>query len=59
MNITKQQKEDLLLNFLKIIAAHRGYTKDEDILLNSEHPQIILIRNTAYELIREVKKLND
>lgn len=59
MNLDKQQKEDLFLKFLKIIATHHGYTKNEDILLNSEHPRIIFIRNIAHELIREVEKIND
>lgn len=55
MKFSKQQKEDLLIAFLKIQATHFGYTRDEDILLNSEHPQIIFIRNIAHELIQEVE----
>ncbi len=51
MKLDKQQKEDLLLAFLKIQANHFGYTRDEDILLNSEHPKIIFIRNIAHKLI--------
>ena len=57
MKLNKQQKEDLLIAFLKVQAAHHGYKTDEDILLNSEHPRIIFIRNIAHKLIQEIEIL--
>ncbi|RCJ40814.1 hypothetical protein [Nostoc punctiforme] len=55
MKFSYKQKEDLLISFLTIQAKHYGYTTDEEILLNSQHPRIIFIRNIAHKLIEVVE----
>lgn len=48
--LTESQRNEIIQDFITILASHEGFTLEEELKLNPDHPNIIRWQKTAQSL---------